>query len=312
MKIRLLLFACILIQNLIFSQENHRHDTLHISGSVYAIRVNHPKFGNPSIVASIGKDGVFLADVGPQGHEDSLLNILNQLGNNHIKYIVTTHHHGDHTGGLECFSKNEITTLISPTNQRNYLGTSRIFLNGDTHKVSALPKLTFENKIAVYINDEEIEIFTGINKNGHTGGDAFIYFKTSNVLYLGDYVFLNHFPIIDLGNGGSIDGFLENMKFILNTYSDETVIVPGHGTLAPKAIELLTIKDLKKYYSDLSESVEWIRNEIKSEQTLERIQEKGLPKKFDSFNENFIYINNKKWIAIVFEDYKNEHPDSTK
>ncbi|MFI1772726.1 MBL fold metallo-hydrolase [Thalassobellus citreus] len=303
MKILITIFSFIIIQTMSFAQEKPSHDTLHVKGSVYTIRVDHPKFGNPSSVASIGEEGVFLADVGPQGYEEMLLNKLKELGNNNVKYIVTTHHHGDHTEGLEYFSKMENVTLISPTKQRTYLGSSMIFLNGDTHKESTLPKITFDDKITVYINNEEIEIFTGINTNGHTGGDAFIYFKTSDVLYLGDYVFLNHFPIIDLNNGGSIDGFLDNMKSILSDFSDETIIVPGHGTLAPNKIELLTVKDLKVYYENLRESVDWVRNEIKSGKTLTEIQDKGLPIKFDSFNENYIYISNKRWIKIVCEDY---------
>ena len=112
------------------------------------------------------------------------------------------------------------------------------------------------------------------------------------------------FPIIDLNNGGSIDGFLENMKVIMEQFADSTVIVPGHGTLAPEKIKLLTIKDLKSYHKDLTESVKWVRKEIKAGKSLEQIQEKGLPEKFNSYNENYIYINNKRWIKIVFEDFQ--------
>jgi hypothetical protein len=50
----------------------------------------------------------------------------------------------------------ENVIIISPTTQRNYLGSSSVFLNGDSHKKSALPKITFNEKITVFINDEEI------------------------------------------------------------------------------------------------------------------------------------------------------------
>jgi Tol biopolymer transport system component/glyoxylase-like metal-dependent hydrolase (beta-lactamase superfamily II) len=303
MKVLTTLCCFVILQTFGLAQEKPIHDALHVKGSVHAIRPHHPKYGNPSSVASIGPDGVFLADVGPQGYEKSLMNKLQEQGNNRVKYVVTTHHHGDHSEGLEYFSKMGNVTLISPTKQRKYLSSSRVFLEGGGHKKSALPKMTFNDKLTVFMNNEEIEVFTGLNASGHTGGDAFIYFKTSDVLYLGDYVFLNHFPIIDLDNEGSVDGFLENMKSILGDFSDETIIVPGHGTLSPNKIELLTIKDLEVYYQDLKESIEWIRTEIKSGKTLGEIQKVGLPEKFDSFDENYIYISNKRWIKIVFEDY---------
>jgi hypothetical protein len=86
MKMPILLFLLVTIQTHVVSQNEAMHDLLHVNGSVYAIRVDHLKFGNPSIVTSIGIGGVFLADVGPQGFEETQLNMLKELGNHHNKY----------------------------------------------------------------------------------------------------------------------------------------------------------------------------------------------------------------------------------
>jgi len=289
------------------SQESKEsfHDVIHIKGSVYTLRPNHPKFGNPSTVVSIGRKDVFMADVGPLEFVPNLLNEIKKIGGKNIKYITTSHHHGDHTEGLKYFSTTNAIHIV-PTKQREYLGSSRIFLNGDTHEESSLPKLTFDSSVTIHLEEEEIKIFTGTNKNGHTGGDAFVYFKTSKVLYLGDYVFLNHFPIIDLNNDGSVIGFLENLNSILHRFPDETIIIPGHGTLRPAPIKTTTIKELKHYYEQLKVSVNWIKDQISDGKTLIEIQEKGLPKEFNSFDEGAIYIKSKQWITIVDEFYRNK------
>jgi len=283
-------------------QNIQKHEVIHLRNSIYVIRPNHPKYGNPSSVVSIGKEGVFIADVGPLEYVPNLIKSIQNLGGKEVNYITLSHHHGDHTEGLEYFKSNK-TVKITTQNQRGYLKNSRIFLNGDGHKKESLPNLIFNEKLTLFINKEEIELFTGKNKNGHTGGDIFIYFKTSNILYLGDYVFLNHFPIIDTKNGGSVDGFLDNLKHITEEFSENVVVVPGHGTLSPKEFKLTTVKDLKKYHKNLLFSVNWIKSQIKNKKSLKEIQDSKLPELFTSFDKNAIYIKSKTWIKIVYNYY---------
>ena len=54
------------------------------------------------------------------------------------------------------------------------------------------------------MNGEEIKAIH--YPNGHTDGDAIIYFKGSNVVHMGDHLFNKMFPFVDLNSGGTVQG----------------------------------------------------------------------------------------------------------
>jgi len=99
---------------------------------------------------------------------------------------------------------------------------------------------------------------------------------------------------------------LEKLNRILHSFPDEIIVILGHGTLWPTPINTRAIKELKQYYDHLEASVNWIKNQISEGKTLAKIQEMGLPKEFNSFDEGAIYIKSKQWMAIVDEFYRNK------
>jgi len=171
-----------------------------------------------NIGVSVGDDGVLIIDDKYAPLTEKIVSALKAISDKPIKYVVNTHHHGDHTGGNENLAKLG-ATIIAHDNVRKHL-------ENDGSKKS-LPVITFNDKLNVFINGEQVIVFH--LSNAHTDGDATLYFTESNVLHTGDIYFNGMYPYIDLNNGGSINGCIEAIKQSLILIDDETKIIPGHG-----------------------------------------------------------------------------------
>ena len=75
----------------------------------------------------------------------------------------------------------------------------------------------------------------------HTDGDSMVYFRGSDVLVAGDILDMTSYPVIDVERGGSIQGEVDALNWILDVAVIEhmmeggTMIVPGHGRLTDSA-----------------------------------------------------------------------------
>ena len=74
----------------------------------------------------------------------------------------------------------------------------------------ARPFLTFKEEMVFYFNEEEVRAF--LAPPAHTDGDTFVYFPESDVLHLGDVFRTTSFPIIDVYNGGTLQGTIEALE----------------------------------------------------------------------------------------------------
>jgi glyoxylase-like metal-dependent hydrolase (beta-lactamase superfamily II) len=90
----------------------------------------------------------------------------------------------------------------------------------------------------MYLNGEAIEVIS--QPAAHTDGDAFVFFRRSDVVVAGDVLDTRQFPVIDLAQGGSIQGEIDALNRLVElaipsvpVVSREagTIVVPGHGHL---------------------------------------------------------------------------------
>jgi glyoxylase-like metal-dependent hydrolase (beta-lactamase superfamily II) len=97
----------------------------------------------------------------------------------------------------------------------------------------------FGSRKDLFFNDEGIRIVHP--KNAHTDGDSLVFFRRSDVISTGDIFTTNRYPIIDLADGGSIQGEIAALNQILGLViparNEEagTYIIPGHGRLSDGA-----------------------------------------------------------------------------
>jgi glyoxylase-like metal-dependent hydrolase (beta-lactamase superfamily II) len=259
-----------------------------IRNNVYMIEgVNGFVGGN--VAVSIGEDGVLLVDSLVDGRTGQLNQTLSKLGATKTRYLLNTHWHGDHTGGNAKLS--EQATIIAHDNVRKYLqqDNKNYFGESKAAPAAAWPVLTFDSQMTVHFNDDVIKLKH--YPNGHTNGDAMVYFKKANVLHMGDEFFKGIFPFVDLSTGGSVVGLTANINRVIKQMPADVLIIPGHGTLA-------NIEDLKVYRDMLEHSIKTVKAGIAAGMDLAAIQHKGLGQKMIVWSKGF--IPEKDWIEFTY------------
>ena len=208
----------------------------------------HGSGGNT--LASVGPDGTLLVDTEFLQVAPKLKEALAKLNAGNVRYVISSHYHGDHTGANGAFHEDG-AVIVAQENCRLRMTESRY--SGMTGKTSPpapvanLPTVTYEKRMTLYLNGEEIEAFH--NQPAHTDGDTIVYFHHANVVHMGDVFVNNLYPYIDIGAKGTVDGYFPVIDEVLARIDDKTQVVPGHGPLATKR-ELKAYRDMIKTVRD--------------------------------------------------------------
>lgn len=199
-----------------------------------------------NIGLSVGADGAFVIDDQFAPLADKIMAAIKAVTDDSVAFVVNTHFHGDHTGGNEAFGKAG-AHIVAHDNVRKRLKEGTVRPSGNNTPPApeaALPVITFGKSLTFHWNGDEIHVWHP--KNAHTDGDAFVYFKNSDVLHMGDVFFNGGFPFIDVSSGGDLSGTISAHTKVLEKITDETKIIPGHGPLATKSDLQATVDMLKQ------------------------------------------------------------------
>ena len=143
-----------------------------------------------------------------------------------IKYVLSTHSHGDHSGGHPEFIA--VAEIIAHRNNR---------ANMVRNKQAAPPRVVFADQASVFLGGVEVQaIHLG---HGHTNGDAVIYFPDLRTIHTGDLVVWGKrtdgsvlTPFVDRRNGGSLAQWVATLDAVLKL--DFDTAIPGHGPVLTK------------------------------------------------------------------------------
>ena len=142
------------------------------------------------------------------------------------------------------------------------------------------PSDTFlEARRRKFFNDEGIEIF--YQPNAVTDGDSIVHFRTSDVIVAGDIFNTTQYPFIDLDSGGSLQGEIDALNFILTrtVYKHQqdggTMVIPGHGYLSNEW-------EVAEYRNMLILIRDRVQREIDAGATLQEVQRAGTTADFDT------------------------------
>jgi glyoxylase-like metal-dependent hydrolase (beta-lactamase superfamily II) len=241
-----------------------------------------------NIGISVGNDGVLIIDTQFATLTPKILAAIKKLSDKPIKLVANTHHHGDHTGGNENFG-NLGTTIIAHDNVRKRLL--------EKSPESALPVITFNDKLNIQVNDEQVAIFHV--EHAHTDGDVMLYFTESNVLHTGDTFFNARYPYIDLSSGGSVEGYINAVKSGLMVVDDNTNIIPGHGNLGNKAEYITFLNMLETIKTS-------VLDEIKKGKTEDEVAlNTSITKYYDDLGYSDHFINSEKMRRTFYKSLKN-------
>lgn len=236
-----------------------------------------------NLALSIGDDGVFLVDDQYAPLTEAIRQVIAQLTDQPVKFVLNTHWHGDHTGGNENLGKLG-TVVIAHDNVRARMSAEQFSTfwerPTDPSPVGALPVVTFNDALTFHMNGQTIRAFHVAG--AHTDGDAIVHFPERNVIHMGDVLFYTWYPYIDVSAGGSIHGTIAAVETVLPLVDEETVVLPGHGVITDRG-------GLIEYRDMLSGIAARIQALVDEGKTLEEVQAEKPTQDWDAvWGQNFM------------------------
>ena len=260
-----------------------------------------------NIGVSVGEDGIVIVDTQFAPLAPKIKAALAGISQKPLRYVLNTHHHGDHVGGnLGALLEGSGSTIVAHENVRKRMIPME-FVKRDTGEkvkvpVSALPVITFTDSVKIHLNGEEVRALH--LPKGHTDGDSAIFFHGSKVLHLGDHFFAGgKFPFIDLDGGGSVKGYIENLERVLKELPADWKIIPGHGPIS-------TPDDLKAFVTMLKETRAAVEKGVKAKKTAEQLKKEKVLAKWSANEWQFISAD--RFIDTLHRDITGQAPAAKK
>jgi len=173
------------------------------------------------VAVRVTDDGVILVDAKFADNVEDVLRLVSSVTDQPVRYVLTTHHHGDHNGGIGEMMERGIEVISQDNLREAYDRVTR--REGDS------PRVTFGDFGAIYLGNTKVEMHHLVNS--HTDGDTVVYFPDLKVVHTGDVV-IDGMPHIDYPEGGSAAGWVDAVYDILKL--DFDTAIPGHGRLLTK------------------------------------------------------------------------------
>ena len=277
------------------------------------VDISHPDASGGRVAVLYGPDGVLMVDANNEEIHDKLLKTVRTLSSGPIKLLINSHAHPDHTGGNAFFAR-QGAVIMAQENLRDELLPNS---NAPPRPAGAppvqpvdpasLPVVTYnydpatkgKPAITVHMNGETVDVIAMMPS--HMGGDSIIRFQKANVIYIEDFYRNFGYPFADQGNGGSINGMFEAIDLMGKLSNDQTLLIPGHGTLVHK-------KDLLPYRAMLVDLMGKTKAMIGQGKSLEDVQASDMLKPYAGQNKGEDEASTKRFIAELYYEAKGLPP----
>jgi len=231
-----------------------------------SISATDPKipFGGSNNIWIVFKDYVLVIDANFPKEAADVIADIKKTTKTPIKYVLDTHHHGDHAYG-NCVWAKEGAQIIASKPTARLLKT-----NGPKQWEDAAkgrqdikdnelkqPDITFDDKYELK-DDTQHVVFYAFG-HSHTAGDAVAYIPKLKILCTGDACVNGAFNYMGHSNSASWIKCLDEMAKL-----DIDLVCPGHGKVSRK--DLLATQ--KRYFADMRGQ---IQKGIDDKKTLEQI-----------------------------------------
>ena len=255
-----------------------------------------------NIGVQIGSDGVVLVDAGTDAASGQVVAAIRKLTELPIRYVINTGADADHVGGNAKLAQAGQTIFINLVGNVDMAkamtngGAASILahdsvlrrMSAPTGKASAYPvdawptEAFFQNRKYLRMNHEGIEVL--YQPAAHSGSDSFVFFRKSDVVAAGDVLDMTRFPVIDIANGGSIQGEIDALNRLIALaipsapfiyQEDATYVIPGHGRLCEQQ-DVVDYRDMVVIVRDV------VADMIKQGMTLDQIKAASPAKPYET------------------------------
>jgi phosphoglycerate dehydrogenase-like enzyme/glyoxylase-like metal-dependent hydrolase (beta-lactamase superfamily II) len=224
-------------------------------------------FGGSNNIWIVFEDHVAVIDATFPKEAGDVIAAIRKTTDKPIRYVLDTHHHGDHAYGNIAFAQ-QGASIVAQRNCFQWLHdkgseefreagrgpTGRKDIAESTLKV---PNLVFDDKLVLEDNKQRVEfLFLG---HAHTPGDAFAYLPRQKILCTGDACVNGAFNFMGHSDSASWIRVLERAQQL-----DVQLVLPGHGPPAGKSL----LEKQKRYFVELRQQV---RRGIQAEKPLDDI-----------------------------------------
>ena len=255
-----------------------------VSGNVYML-----EGAGGNIAASVGADGILIVDTEYSPLADKIQTALKNIGatDTRVRYVVDTHYHGDHSDGNAAFGARG-ATIIAQENLRKRLENGSAIGNGPGGSIhvqqppqpkAALPTITFDDRIDIHLNDEDIRVLHF--PAAHTDGDSVVFFTKNKVVHMGDEFVRYGFPFIDVNSGGTVQGMIAACERVSTEFPADVKIIPGHGALA-------TMDDLREYTNLLKDTSAVVGKALAEHKTLDQLNQEKILAPWQKYSGSFV------------------------
>jgi cyclase len=277
--------------------ENGELDVVRVRPNFYMIAGAGGNIG-----VQIGSDGVVLVNAGLEAASGQVLAALRKLTPLPIRYVIDTNAEADFVGGNGKLAKAGRTIFTNVLGNQDVAdamtngGAAAILahdsilqrMSAPTGKASPFPndalptEAFYARRYTLRMNDEGIEVL--YEPAAHSSSDSFVFFRGSDVVVAGDVLDKTKFPVIDVANGGSIQGEIDALNKLIELAIAPTpfiykgvgtYVLPGHGRLCEQ-MEVVDYRDMVVSVRDV------IADMIKQGMTLDQIKAASPAKPYDT------------------------------
>jgi cyclase len=227
--------------------------------------------GNTTV--QVGKEGIVVVDTQTTAAAAQVMAAIRTLSDRPIIWMINTSVDADHMGGNEGLIRlggsadaSERARVITHENVLDRLvkiGQARVA------DAATINDTYFKSPKDFVFNGEPVMVYH--MPAAHTDGDSIVLFRRSDVLSVGDLFTPDQYPVIDVTNGGSVQGLLDGLNKILEMavagkYQEGgTFVVPGHGRLCDEA-DVVEFRDMVTIIRDR------VQDMIKKGMTLDQVK----------------------------------------
>lgn len=205
--------------------------------------INSPVPSNTYILIDEPSKECVIVDPGTNGSQE----IINYIGDNHLepKFILLTHGDFDHVWGVNSLkdtfpniqlvaSKEAARLMAIPQSYFSAL----YFGKPEPYSVDKVDVIIDETGNHLSWQNNSIRF---IQTPGHTTCSNLILFN--DLLFSGDTILKDTKPFIQKRHGGNKEVFKKSVRWILDTFNDNTNVYPGHG-------ERFLFGEVRDYYEN--------------------------------------------------------------